>query len=98
MCVVSIAYIIYTNDIEAEKSFEIGSYPGKAPPYNEIIVWSNGLKRPSVNLEHTKYKFADVINSICNGSLVLKYCKYVHLCSPLFLNIVHTFTYVHHCS
>jgi hypothetical protein len=58
----NIVYIIYTNAIEAEKPFEIGSYPGKAPPYNEIIMWTIGLKRHSVNLEHTKDRFVDVIN------------------------------------
>ena len=73
MCVGNTVCIIYTNDIEAEKPFEIGSYPGKAPPYNEIIMWSNGLKRLSVNLEHTKDKFVDVINSICR---IFLYCKY----------------------
>jgi hypothetical protein len=66
MCVANTVSIIYTNDIEAEKPFEVGSYPGKAPPYNEIIMWSNGLKRLSVNLEHTKDKFVDIINSICS--------------------------------
>jgi hypothetical protein len=65
MCVANIVSIIYINGIEAEKPFEIGSYPGKVPPYNEIITWSNGLKRLSVNLEHTKHIFVDVINSIC---------------------------------
>jgi hypothetical protein len=60
-CVVNTACIIYTNDIEAEKPSEIGSYPGKAPPYNEIVMWTNGLKRLSVNLEHTKDRFVDVI-------------------------------------
>ena len=54
--------IIYTNDTEVAKLFEIGSYPGKAPPYNAIIMWTNGLKRPSVNLEPIKDKFVDVIN------------------------------------
>ena len=44
------------------RPFEIGSYPGKAPPYNEIIMWTNGLKRHSVNLEHIKDRFVDVIN------------------------------------
>jgi hypothetical protein len=80
MCVVNIASVIYIKDIEVQKLFEIGSYPGKARPYNEIIMWSNGLKRLSVSLVHTKDKFVDDINSICNGSLVL-YCKYVHVCS-----------------
>ena len=54
--------IIYTNDIKEEKPFEIGSYPGKALPYNEIIMWTNGLKRPSVNLEPIKDRFVNVIN------------------------------------
>jgi hypothetical protein len=62
MSVGNIVCIIYTNAIEAEKPFEIGSYPGKAPPYNETIIWTNGLKRLSVNLEHTKDRFVDVIN------------------------------------
>jgi hypothetical protein len=63
MSVGNIVCIIYTNVIEAEeKPFEIGSYPGKAPPYNAIIMWTNGLKRPSVNLEPIKDKFVDVIN------------------------------------
>jgi hypothetical protein len=62
MSVGNIVCIIYTNVIEVEKPFEIGFYPGKAPPYNEIVMWTNGLKRPSVNLEHTKDKFVDVIN------------------------------------
>jgi hypothetical protein len=64
MCVGNTVCIIYTNDIEAAKPFEIGSYPGKAPPYNEIVMWTNGLKRLSVNLEHTKDKFVVVINLI----------------------------------
>jgi hypothetical protein len=54
--------IIYTNDTEVAKPFEIGSYPGKAPPYKEIDMWTDGLKRHSVNLEHTKDRFVDVIN------------------------------------
>jgi hypothetical protein len=62
MSVDNIVCIIYTNAIEAEKRSEIGFYPGKAPPYNEIVMWTNGLKRPSVNLEHIKDKFVDVIN------------------------------------
>jgi hypothetical protein len=62
MSVGNIVCIIYTNVIEAENGFEIGSYPGKAPPYNEIVMWTNGLKRHSLNLEHTKDKFVDVIN------------------------------------
>ena len=62
MCVDNTACIIYTNDIEAAKPFEIGSYPGKAPPYNEIAMWTNGLKRLSVNLELAKDKFVVVIN------------------------------------
>jgi hypothetical protein len=80
MCVVNTACIIYTNDciiytndIEAEKPSEIGSYPGKAPPYNEIVMWTNGLKRLSVNLEHTKDRFVDVINSICR--IVNTFCS-----------------------
>jgi hypothetical protein len=62
MYVDNTACIIYTNDIEAVKPFEIGSYPGKALPYNEIVMWTNGLKRPSVNLELIKDKFVNVIN------------------------------------
>jgi hypothetical protein len=74
MYVANTVSIIYTNDIEGEKPLEIGSYPGKAPPYIEIIMWSNGLKRLSENLEHTKDKFVDVINSICR--IVLLYIRY----------------------
>jgi hypothetical protein len=62
MSVANTACIIYTNDIEAVKLFEIGSYPGKALPYNEIAMWTNGLKRLSVNLELAKDKFVNVIN------------------------------------
>jgi hypothetical protein len=62
MSVANTACITYTNDIEAAKPFEIGSYPGKALPYNEIAMWTNGLKRLSVNLELAKDKFVVVIN------------------------------------
>jgi hypothetical protein len=94
-CVWAMLHVLFTPTTSKRKNCpEIGSYSGKAPPYNEIIMWTNGLKKLSVNPEHTKDKFADVINSICNGSLV-QYCKYVHLCSPLFLNIVHMFCIVH---
>jgi hypothetical protein len=63
MSVANTVCIIYTNAIEAgKKPFEIGSYPGKALPYNEIAMWTNGLKRLSVNLELTKDKFVNVIN------------------------------------
>jgi hypothetical protein len=62
MSVDNTACIIYTNDIEAVKPFEIGSYPGKATPYNEIAMWTNGLKRHSVNLELAKDRFVVVIN------------------------------------
>ena len=58
----NIVCIIYTNDIKEEKPSEIGSYPGKALPYNEIIMWTNGLKKHSVNLELIKDKFVVVIN------------------------------------
>jgi hypothetical protein len=62
MYVDNTACIIYTNDIEAAKPFEIGSYPGKALPYNEIAMWTNGLKRHSVNQELAKDRFVNVIN------------------------------------
>jgi hypothetical protein len=51
--------------LRGKKPSEIGSYPGKAQPYNEIVMWTNGLKRRSVNPEHTKDRFVNVINSIC---------------------------------
>jgi hypothetical protein len=91
MCVANTAYIIYTNGIEGKKPSEIGSYPGKALSYNEVIMWTNGLKRLSVNPEHIKGKFVDVINSICDGSIVLLFLN-------ILFNIVNTFTYVQHCS
>jgi hypothetical protein len=43
MCVGNIVCIIYTNDIEAEKPFEIGSYHGMAPPYNEFVDVINSI-------------------------------------------------------
>jgi hypothetical protein len=61
-CAVNIACIIYTNDIEAEKPSEIGSYPGKAPRYRETIMWPCGLKRPFINPELIKDRLVNVIN------------------------------------